>query len=74
MKLRELLSIVDSRITLETSGEKEKYETKLDIPDARMNFEVKTIEACNNSLVIKLDKPKKVPTLEELGYSFEVGF
>lgn len=73
MILRELLAVVNSHITLVISGMKEEYKIKSDIPDARLNFEVKTIEAIESRLIIKLDEPRKVPTLEELGYSFETG-
>ena len=73
MKLRELLAVVDSHLTLKVSETIEKFETKEDVPDGYKNGEVKMVEARDNGLVIKLDEAKKVPTLEELGYSFEVG-
>lgn len=73
MKLRELLVLVDSRVTLELFEEEMKYEKKTDIPDTLKNHEVRRIEAKINSIFIRLDEPKKIPTLEELGYSFEAG-
>ena len=73
MRLKEILTLIDLRITLEISGEKESYETKADIPETRMDYEIKTIRASDNSLVIKLGKLKKTSTLEELGYCFETG-
>lgn len=73
MRLSELLVVVDSKVMLELSETVEKYETKADIPDALMKHEVKKVESKLNGLVIKLAEPKKVPTLEELGYSFEAG-
>ncbi len=38
-----------------------------------MNYDVKTIAATKDGLVIKLGELRKIPTLDELGYSFEVG-
>ncbi|MCL6604713.1 MAG: hypothetical protein K6T94_17775 [Paenibacillus sp.] len=73
MRLRELLTVVDANITLEVSGAKEEFITKKDIPEIRMNSEVKGLKATDNGLMINLAEPKKVPTLEELGYSFEIG-
>ena len=73
MMLNDLLANIDSRVTLVISGAEEDYKTKSDIPAALMNFEIETIKAGNNSLIVKLAKPEKVPSLEELGYSFEVG-
>lgn len=73
MKLKELLMFIESKVTLELSENEVKYERKADIPDTLKNHEVKRIEAKINSIFIKLDEPKKVPTLEELGYSFESG-
>lgn len=73
LKLKELLTFVESKVTLELLETEMKYERKTDIPDALKNHEVKRIEAKTNSIFIKLDEPKKVPTLAELGYSFESG-
>jgi len=53
MRLRELLTVVNSKITLELSGTIEKYEAKADIPDEHKNCEVKIVEAKDNGLVIK---------------------
>lgn len=73
MKLKELLIFVESKVTLEIFENEMKYEMKTDIPETLKNHEVKRVEAKINSIFIKLDEPKKVPTLEELGYSFEAG-
>ncbi|RJR28194.1 hypothetical protein C4561_00350 [candidate division WWE3 bacterium] len=73
MKLRELLAVIDSSITLEIADVKEKYDSKSALPQERMNYIVKSIKADNNSPLIILGEPKKVATLEELGYSFETG-
>lgn len=73
MRLRELLTVVEANITLEISGSKEEFITKKDIPEIRMNSEVKGLKAIGTGLMIYLAEPKRVPTLEELGYSFEVG-
>lgn len=64
---------VESNVTLELFETEMKYERKTDIPATLNNHEVRSIEAQINSILIRLDEPRKVPTLEELGYSFEAG-
>lgn len=64
---------VESKVTLELFETEMRYERKADIPDTFKNHEVRGIEGKLNSIFIKLDEPNKVPTLEELGYSFEAG-
>ncbi len=73
MRLRELLPVIESSITLEIADVKEKYDSKSALPQECMNYIVKTMKADNNNLLITLDEPKKVASLEELGYSFETG-
>lgn len=73
MKLKELLIFIESKVTLELCENEMKFERKTDIPETFKNHEVRRIEAKTNNILIKLDVPKKVPTLEELGYSFETG-
>ena len=73
MKLRELLPVIESSITIEIADVKEKYDSKSDLSQERMNYIVKTIKVDNGNLLIALDEPKKVASLEELGYSFETG-
>ncbi|AHV98598.1 hypothetical protein [Paenibacillus sabinae] len=73
MRLRDLLTVVENTVTLEISGQQETYSTKASIPHTRMNSEVKRLATIDSGLIIQLGEPRKVPTLEELGYSFEVG-
>jgi len=73
MKLKELLKVIDSELTIEIANIKEKYNSKLDIKEEQMNYMVKTIKTDNNSILIILDEFKKVGNLEELNYSFEAG-
>lgn len=73
MKLKELLKIIDSDITLEIEGIKEKYDSKSVLLKEQMNYIVKSIKNENNSILIILDEPKKVESLEKLGSSFETG-
>ncbi len=73
MKLRELLPLIESSITIELEGVKEKYDSRSDFPQDRMDHVVRMIEAYNGSLLITLDEPKKAAGLEELGYRFESG-
>lgn len=73
MKLRELLKVIDSDVTFEIVGAKGKYDSKSDFTVEQMNYTVKSIKNNNDSILINLEEPKKVETLEELGYSFETG-
>jgi hypothetical protein len=73
MKLRELLTVIDSSITLEIEGIKEKYDSESALLDELMNYTVKSIKTANNSILIVLDESKEIETLEELDYSFEAG-
>lgn len=73
MKLSELLEVIDTHITLEISGLKEKYATKSDISETRMNFEVTKVVVCKGILIVQLVETKNVATIDDPGYSFEVG-
>ena len=73
MKLKEVLTVIDSALVLELANEKETYESKTAVPEARMNQIVQSIQPSNGSLLIVLAAAPKAKTLEELGYSFESG-
>lgn len=73
MKLKELISVLNSQITIELSGMKKEYKSKDSIPEEFEHCEVNSIEVCNNNHLIKIEIQRRVPTLEELGYSFEFG-
>ncbi|MFA5330699.1 MAG: hypothetical protein WC384_23100 [Prolixibacteraceae bacterium] len=73
MKLKEVLAVIDSPIVLELANKKEMYDSKSAIPEELMNRIVKSIRPDNNSILILVEEPPKVKTLEELGYSFEAG-
>lgn len=57
MNSKELLICAESESVIELTGSMKKHETKSSIPADLLNCEIK----------------KSAPTLEELGYSFEVG-
>lgn len=61
MKLEELLQVIDKNISLNINGQ----QYNKNIPEELLDFEVVKIG-------IELEKPTKM-TLDELGYSFEVG-
>lgn len=73
MRLRVLLPVTDSKITLEIAGVKEEYDSRSAVPEDRMYYVVQSIKGENQRILVKLTKPERVPTLEEQGYSFEVG-
>lgn len=73
MRLRELLKLIDSNITLEIENVKEIYDKKSSIPKERMIDIVKSIKVDKNGILIILNESQKVKSLEELGYGFEMG-
>lgn len=73
MKLKDLLNAVDSEINIEISGVKEVYKIKSDIPEILLQLDVKRIYAAENVLVVELEKAGGAATLEQLGYSFDIG-
>ena len=54
MKLRDLLKFVDSSLTLETMGVKERHESKSALTQEQMNCMVKSIETDEGNLLIRL--------------------
>ena len=71
IKLNELLKVFDAPFTIESS--KETYDSGSIIPEELMDSTVTSIKMKKNGIVIFLDESKKLKTLEDLGYSFEVG-
>ncbi len=73
MNLLELQVLTEGAITLKTPDAEIEFESRSAIPYEYMNYIVKSVSSINNSLVIQLDFPKKMKSLEELGYNFECG-
>jgi len=73
MKLRDLLKFVDSSLTLETMGVKERHESKSALTQEQMNCMVKSIETDEGNLLIRLVDPKQTNALEQYEYCFECG-
>lgn len=73
MELRDLLPIIDTEITVVVDGNNKEFSSKTEITEELKKHEAKSINVKNNRLIITLGEIKKVPTLEELGYSFDVG-
>lgn len=73
MHLRDLLKFIDTSLTLETMGVKEKLNSKSDLSQEQMNCMVKSIEAYEGNLLIKLVNPKETNALEQFEYCFECG-
>lgn len=71
INLKELLKVFDAPFTIESS--KETYDSGSIIPEELMDSTVTSIKMKKNGIVIFLDESKKLKTLEDLGYSFEVG-
>ncbi len=73
MKLKDLLKFVDTSLTVESMGVKEKLDSKSAPTQEQMNSMVKSIEIEEGSLLIKLVDPKQTCALEEFNYCFECG-
>ena len=67
------LKLIDSDITFGIVGVDGKHNSKSVFTQEQMNYIVKSIKDNNDSILIALEESEKVETLEELGYSFEVG-
>jgi len=52
---------------------KNEEEVKSDISEVLKNYEFITFMGVDGELDVKAVKKKRLPTLEELGYSFEMG-
>ena len=64
MKLKELLKVIDSELTIEISSVKEKYDSKLGIKEKQMDYIVKSIKTDNNGILIVLDESKTISISE----------
>lgn len=73
MKLKDLLKFVDTSLTLETLGVKEKLDSKAALTQEQMNCMVKSIATDEGNLLIKLVDPKQTSALEQFEYCFECG-
>lgn len=73
MRLRELLTIIDSELTLKVDGESKVFKSKVEVTEELKNYEVCTIESSSYGLVVTLGELRKIASLEELDYSFESG-
>ena len=71
MRLIELIKVMDGTYKIVT--ENGDYDSGAIIPEDLMDSTVTSIKMEKNGIVIFLDESKKAKTLEELGFSFEVG-
>ena len=71
MRVKELIEVFGGAYTIAT--ENSAYNSESAIPGELMDSIVKTIKIDKNRIMIMLEGHNKVQTLEELGYSFEVG-
>ena len=73
MILRELLPVIQSGITLKTADVRKSFGATSDIPEEWKRYIVTSVTSDENGIIVNLSEPQKVKSLEELGYSFEVG-
>ena len=71
MRVKYLIKVIESEFTLVLP--KEEFTSSSAIPDKVMNYDVKSVYTDNDLIIIKIEDSKDVQTLEDLGYSFEVG-
>jgi hypothetical protein len=71
MRVKNLIKVIESGFTLVLP--KEEFTSSSAIPDKVMNYDVKSVYTDNDLIIIKIEDSKDVQTLEDLGYSFEVG-
>ena len=71
MRVRKLIKVIDGAYKIVT--ENGAYDSGAIIPEELMDSTVMSIKMEKNGIVIFLDESKKAKTLEDLGYSFEVG-
>jgi len=72
MKVKELVDIMDGDFTIVSKGGI-KCESGSTIPDAILKAKVQSIKLDVDGMMINIEEPIKSETLEDLGYSFEVG-
>ncbi len=73
MRLLEFQVFVKGAVTLKTPDDEQEYESVSAIPYDYMNYRVNSVFSENNRVIIQLDYPKEVKSLEDLGYNFECG-
>lgn len=73
MKVKHLISLTDDVISVESEGCVTHYSHRDDVPEAIKNHDVVSLTAVTaQQLMIKIEKAKTL-TLEEAGYSFDIG-
>jgi|GEM_PF-5352182 hypothetical protein len=71
MKVRELIKLIETEFSIVYDNQ--NYNSKSTIPEKVMNDDVKSIHTENDHIIVKINDSKDVQSLENLGYSFEVG-
>ena len=71
MRVKNLIKVIENEFTLVLP--KEEFTSSSAIPDKVLNDDVKSIHTENDHIIVKINDSKDVQSLENLGYSFEVG-
>ena len=71
MRVKELIKLIDAPFTIVSANG--NHDSESTIPEELMNSMVNSIKMDKVGIIIILDYSRKPQTLEELGYSFEVG-
>lgn len=71
MKVKDLIKLIKGKYIIEVKND--LYSSELTITEKIMNAEVESIYTQNGEIRIHIDELKDIKSLEDLGYSFEVG-
>jgi|APSaa5957512535_1039671.scaffolds.fasta_scaffold187690_1 hypothetical protein len=72
MKVKEIVDVTDC-VYIIVVKDGDRFNSESTIPDDVLAAEVKSIQLGVDGMIINIEKPTKSETLEDLGYSFEVG-
>ena len=72
MWVKELVDIIDGVFAI-VSKDGSKYESGSSIPEKVLNTGVISLQVDVDRMLINIEEPAKSESLEDLGYSFEVG-
>ncbi len=73
MKCKNIVSLLTGSFVIKTKDNEYKYESKDQLDENIKNFDVNSVYAKDNIVIIEAKLNESIKSLEELGYSFEVG-
>lgn len=73
MKCKNITSLINGNFIIRIKDKDYEYENKEKVEEDIKNYDVTSIYVRNSTIVIEAKLNEKIRSLEELGYSFEVG-